>query len=144
MNQAQAIDRNQVSDVLGENDVIRKDARMRWESIGSLTEKHETWNPRNDVSNGDFCYIDLSSVDQTWKEITAPRQTGHMEAPCPCGCGDVIELMLIPEATPHWRLIIGTDKKPSLKPSVWRNTGCRSHFWLRGGSVEWCKSRESN
>ncbi len=63
---------------------------------------------------------------------------------CPCGCGEVIELMLIPEATPHWRLIAGPDDKPSLKPSVWRITGCRSHFWLRRGNIEWCEAHHDD
>lgn len=58
---------------------------------------------------------------------------------CPCGCGDVLELMLIPEARPSWRLIVDGKKRPSLQPSVWRDTGCRSHFWVRQGRVHWCE-----
>lgn len=57
---------------------------------------------------------------------------------CPCGCGDVLELMLIPEARPRWRLSIDRKQRPTLSPSVWRDTGCRSHFWLRQGRVVWC------
>jgi hypothetical protein len=28
--------------------------------------------------------------------------------------------------------------RPTLRPSVWLRTGCRSHFWIRDGRVEWC------
>ena len=57
---------------------------------------------------------------------------------CPCGCGETIELLLIREAKPRWDLLIDRLGRPSLKPSVWRQHGCRSHFWLRRGRVEWC------
>lgn len=57
---------------------------------------------------------------------------------CPCGCGDTIELLVIDEARPRWDVALDRDGRPTLSPSVWRKKGCRSHFWLRGGRVEWC------
>ena len=57
---------------------------------------------------------------------------------CPCGCGDQIELLLIKEAKPRWDIALTASGQPSLSPSVWRRTGCKSHFWLRRGRVEWC------
>lgn len=57
---------------------------------------------------------------------------------CPCGCGDTIELLVIKEAKPRWDIAVNAKGQPSLSPSVWRKTGCRSHFWLRRGRVEWC------
>ncbi len=57
---------------------------------------------------------------------------------CPCGCGDRLELQLIPEAKPHWVLHRDERGHPTLHPSVWRKTGCRSHFWLRSGRIFWC------
>jgi hypothetical protein len=56
---------------------------------------------------------------------------------CPCGCAEVIELLLVPEAKPRWKLTVDAKGWPSLSPSVWRQKGCRSHFWLRGGRVYW-------
>jgi hypothetical protein len=56
---------------------------------------------------------------------------------CPCGCGGTIELLLIREAKPRWDLSVDRSGRPSLKPSVWVQHGCRSHFWLRHGRVEW-------
>jgi hypothetical protein len=58
---------------------------------------------------------------------------------CPCGCGQTIELLLVREAKPRWDLQTDPSGHPTLKPSVWLQTGCRSHFWLRRGRVEWCE-----
>lgn len=57
---------------------------------------------------------------------------------CPCGCGDVIELLVIEEATPRWDIVVDERGRPSLSPSVWRQKGCYSHFWVQNGRVEWC------
>lgn len=57
---------------------------------------------------------------------------------CPCGCGDVIELNLLKQARPCWNIQLHPDKTLSLAPSVWRQKGCRSHFWLRRGTIDWC------
>lgn len=56
---------------------------------------------------------------------------------CPCGCGQLIELPLIPEASPRWRLEVDDAELPTLAPSVWLHTGCRSHFFVRAGKVLW-------
>lgn len=57
---------------------------------------------------------------------------------CPCGCKSPIELLVIQEAKPRWDVSVDPKGFPSLRPSVWVQTGCRSHFWLRGGRVHWC------
>jgi hypothetical protein len=36
---------------------------------------------------------------------------------CPCGCGDVIELLVIEEATPRWDVSVDPKGRPSLSPS---------------------------
>lgn len=58
---------------------------------------------------------------------------------CPCGCNDRLELALIPEVHPKWKLTLNDEGHPTLHPSVWRQNGCRSHFWVRGGLIIWCK-----
>lgn len=46
---------------------------------------------------------------------------------CPCGCGEDIPVNIDPRAGKAWRLY--HDKNGvSLFPSVWRDTGCESHF----------------
>jgi uncharacterized protein DUF6527 len=57
---------------------------------------------------------------------------------CPCGCGDVIELNLLKQARPCWNVQLHSGGIVSLAPSVWRQKGCRSHFWLRHGRIDWC------
>lgn len=56
---------------------------------------------------------------------------------CPCGCGQHIELPLIQEANPRWKLRVEPDGAPTLAPSVWLQDGCRSHFFVRRGKVVW-------
>lgn len=58
---------------------------------------------------------------------------------CPCGCGDAIELMLLEGADPRWDLSVERGL-PTLNPSVWRNVGCRSHFWVTRGQVDWVRA----
>lgn len=57
---------------------------------------------------------------------------------CPCGCNEAIHLSLLPDDSPSWSLSIDEDNKPSLHPSVWRSKGCKAHFFLKRGSVDWC------
>jgi len=57
---------------------------------------------------------------------------------CPCGCGDTIQLNLMPQANPCWNIVLHEDQSASLRPSVWRQQGCKSHFWVRHGQIDWC------
>jgi hypothetical protein len=47
---------------------------------------------------------------------------------CPCGCGEDIPVNIDPRAGKAWRLYRGNDSQLTLFPSVWRDTGCGSHF----------------
>ncbi|MGC9948815.1 MAG: DUF6527 family protein [Bryobacteraceae bacterium] len=62
---------------------------------------------------------------------------------CPCGCDDRIHLSLLRDDSPRWSLRVDNGKLPSLSPSVWRTKGCRSHFFLRQGRIDWCKAAAS-
>lgn len=57
---------------------------------------------------------------------------------CPCGCKDVIELPVLKSVKPRWSANVDLRGRPTLAPSVWRKTGCKSHFWVREGRVKWC------
>ncbi|WP_407119579.1 DUF6527 family protein [Bradyrhizobium sp. LMG 9283] len=46
--------------------------------------------------------------------------------------------MLLDEVKPRWDVVVDAEGRVSLHPSVWRRTGCRSHFWIRKGKVVWC------
>jgi hypothetical protein len=56
---------------------------------------------------------------------------------CPCGCGALIHLSLVAADDPSWKLRFDRSGRPSLTPSVWRTSGCKSHFFLRAGRIEW-------
>ena len=58
---------------------------------------------------------------------------------CPCGCGSTVQVSLMASTRPRWRLIEHvSDGTVSLEPSLWREGGCESHFFLRRGFIEWC------
>lgn len=57
---------------------------------------------------------------------------------CPCGCNDIIQMNLLREARPRWTFEEHADGTVSLHPSVWRQKGCRSHFFVRAGAIVWC------
>ena len=47
---------------------------------------------------------------------------------CPCGCGETLPINLDRRAGKAWRLYKSRRDGVSLYPSVWRDTGCGSHF----------------
>lgn len=60
---------------------------------------------------------------------------------CPDGCGEVITINLDGRAGKAWRYHErGGDV--SLFPSVWRDTGCESHFILWRSRIYWCDWNE--
>jgi hypothetical protein len=60
---------------------------------------------------------------------------------CPCGCGDVVVINTDPRTGPAWRIRVDSTGA-TLMPSVWRTTGCRSHFIVWRSSIWWCRFRE--
>jgi hypothetical protein len=56
---------------------------------------------------------------------------------CPCGCGDTLVINLDARAGKAWRVRLNHHTL-TLLPSVWRTTGCRSHFVLWTNHVWWC------
>jgi Family of unknown function (DUF6527) len=59
---------------------------------------------------------------------------------CPCGCGETLHMSLLPGGHPRWEVIRHDDGTVSVDPSVRRNKGCRSHFFLKKGIIVWCES----
>lgn len=54
---------------------------------------------------------------------------------CPCGCGEQFPINLDPRTGPAWRLYQPGQTQLSVFPSVWRDTGCRSHYIIWRGLV---------
>lgn len=60
---------------------------------------------------------------------------------CPCNCGKVLFMSLLEKDHPRWSLQDHQDGTVSLSPSVWRQVGCGSHFFLKKGLIQWCGSQ---
>jgi len=55
---------------------------------------------------------------------------------CPCGCNDDLVINLDPRMGKAWRLYI-RRKKITIFPSVWRDSGCQSHFVIWNSRIYW-------
>lgn len=67
------------------------------------------------------------------------RQPKWATFACPCGCGETLLLSLSQNRRPRWSVTADWLGRPSISPSVRRPDGCRAHFWVRKGSIDWCK-----
>ncbi len=56
---------------------------------------------------------------------------------CPDGCGEHLTVNLDRDAGPAWRLY-QRQRGVTLFPSVWRDTGCKSHFIIWHDTILWC------
>jgi hypothetical protein len=56
---------------------------------------------------------------------------------CPCGCNDIIQLNLLKETKPSWKIIQHRNGTYSISPSVDRFVNCKSHFTINNGLVSW-------
>ncbi|PNG24400.1 DUF6527 family protein [Methylocella silvestris] len=58
---------------------------------------------------------------------------------CPCGCKRVLQMNLLTDERPCWRVTYNRNGTASLHPSVWRKKDCASHFWFRDGRIVWVR-----
>lgn len=86
-------------------------------------------------------YIEELPKEPDQKTIYIVRDEGFIEHAtllCPCGCGALLHMNLIPDDRPCWFVTEHGNETVSLKPSIWRKTGCRSHFIFERGHIRWC------
>lgn len=57
-------------------------------------------------------------------------------APCPCRCGAVLHVNLMPSEAPAWRISEDARGLATIRPSLIVTT-CGSHFWITAGRVSW-------
>ena len=62
---------------------------------------------------------------------------------CPCRCGETLVINLDPGAGRAWRLR-SDEHGLTLMPSVWRTTGCQSHFIVWRSGIWWCAYDEES
>jgi len=58
---------------------------------------------------------------------------------CPCGCKKILHMNLMEDYAPYWRYEFDKRNRITLCPSVHRIVGCKSHFFIRKGTISWCK-----
>ncbi len=58
---------------------------------------------------------------------------------CPCGCGELLSLSLMDNRDQHWDIEIDKFDRVSLSPSVWKNDGCQSHFYVKRSKIIWVR-----
>jgi hypothetical protein len=56
---------------------------------------------------------------------------------CPCGCKVLLYVNLLEDSKPYWRFCINKKGQISISPSLHRKVGCKSHFFVRNGKIEW-------
>ena len=57
---------------------------------------------------------------------------------CPCGCGELFHLNLNNSISrPRWKINF-KNGKPTIRPSILRLKGCKSHFFINNGEVKFC------
>lgn len=54
---------------------------------------------------------------------------------CPCGCEDEIPINLDERAGKAWRIFNSKENEVSIYPSIWRETGCLSHFIIHNDKI---------
>ena len=84
-------------------------------------------------------------LDRKSPSIVVVRRSGRLRGVvfhCPCGCGETIAINLDTGTGPAWCIRFDSEGL-TLLPSVWRPTGCRSHFIIWKGRVWWCSLEEN-
>lgn len=82
---------------------------------------------------------DLPQIDPKCLYVVGrPRQYKWAILACPCGCGERVDICLMPSAAPRWEIFM-TRGKATLCPSIWiPSDRCGSHFWIRENRIIWC------
>lgn len=56
---------------------------------------------------------------------------------CPCGCNKILHMNLMEEYYPSWKFTLLKKDIVSLRPSINRTIGCKSHFFVTNGKIIW-------
>lgn len=111
---------------------LRKKLRRIW-----LIVKNRLWGTPVPLET---IYLDELPDKLQKGEVYLIGENGHLWVVallCPCGCQTVIQLNLLTDAKPCWRVEEHLDGTVSLAPSVWSRKGCDSHYFVRRGLIKW-------
>lgn len=110
--------------------------RIAWEAVQAA---YYGWKYRNRLRAAKVEEIP-DNLDRRFLYVMGDSNPWSAALLCPCGCGETIQLSLLKTDSPSWTLRLELGGVPTLAPSVWRTKGCRSHFFVRQGSIVWCKA----
>jgi hypothetical protein len=124
---------------------------LNWLGLGSAETDFEAWITRQPVPAITFPDIrDVASPPPNeavqpgvFYRVVRNDQSKWALFLCPCGCRSVITLSLQLAHRPRWTVHASKERRPSMRPSVWRDIGCLSHFWIEDGRVYWCSDTGS-
>lgn len=113
-----------------------------WKFLVAKWKKTWAWLRGRRPHYHEILYVSSASEVSTLKphQIAIVNDQGALKwalVPCPCKCGELIHACLMRSRNPHWELSLEPDGYPTLAPSLWRSTGCGSHFFIRQGNVLW-------
>lgn len=57
---------------------------------------------------------------------------------CPADHEEIIQLSLMTERRPRWRITTDMLGRPTIHPSVRQLDGSCAHFWVKNGRIDWC------
>jgi len=99
---------------------------LRRRHYGSVTQCPRTAAPEAERLARRGCLVVLLKVTSpTW-----------LLAPCPCRCGEILRVNLMPSEAPAWQLTEDASGRITVWPSLIVTT-CGSHFWITAGRVRW-------
>lgn len=109
---------------------------------GTVTEKNDTTVPSKKLYRKHFSLLNVEEIPEDIKEnelyhVGEGEYKWLLVFKCPCGCREVVQLNLLKEASPSWRVKIHEDGDVSVYPSISRHIKCKSHFNITKNSVRW-------
>jgi hypothetical protein len=82
--------------------------------------------PLDEEMSPGILYSEVRNGYRKWSHLTCPR------------CGDHIELEA-GDGRVKWSLAVDWLRRPTLKPSIWERSTCGAHFFIRKGTIVWCR-----
>jgi hypothetical protein len=76
--------------------------------------------------------------------VVAGDETKWLCFLCPCGSGEIVRLAVSSTRRPAWTYTADRLARPTIHPSIWQLDGCRCHFWVKRGEIDWCSDSGSH
>lgn len=70
--------------------------------------------------------------------VVAGDETKWLCFLCPCDSGEIVRLAVSKTRRPAWTYTADRLGRPTIHPSIWQLDGCRCHFWVKKGEIDWC------